>query len=338
MKFIDEVKIFIGSGHGGRGCVSFRREKYIPRGGPNGGDGGKGGDVIFVADNQLSTLLDLKYQQQYIAKDGEHGMGQNKHGKDAPDLIVHVPVGTLFKDFETGEVLYDLTAGGDSYVAAKGGIGGKGNAFFKSATHQAPKFAQPGMPGEERWLKLELKLLADVGLIGFPNAGKSTLISKISASKPKIADYPFTTLTPNLGVVRVRENQSFVVADIPGIIEGAHEGHGLGLRFLKHVERTHLLIHVLDPSDFTNRDMISDYEVLNKELKLYSPALSKKPQIIVVNKMDLTEAPEKLKKFEAYLKKKRKKGGFLHVSAATGLGIKDLIGHTFKALTELKAK
>ncbi len=338
MKFIDEVKIFVSSGHGGRGCVSFRREKYIPRGGPNGGDGGKGGDVIFVADSQLSTLLDLRYQQQYKAEDGEHGMGRDKHGKDAEDLIVRVPVGTVIRDFETGEDLYDLTHDGERFVAAKGGIGGKGNAFFKSATHQAPKFAQPGMPGEENWLKLELKLLADVGLIGFPNAGKSTIISKISASKPKIADYPFTTLTPNLGVVRVRENQNFVVADIPGIIEGAHEGHGLGLKFLKHVERTRLLLHVLDPSDFTNRDMINDYEVLNKELKLYSSSLARRPQVIVINKMDLTEAPEKLRKFEAYLKRKRKKARLFSVSAATGKGIKELIDYTFDTLTELKAK
>lgn len=336
MKFIDEVKIFVSSGHGGRGCVSFRREKYIPRGGPNGGDGGRGGDVIFVADSQLSTLLDLRYQQQYIAQDGEHGMGRDKHGKDATNLVVRVPVGTVLKDFDTGEILCDLAHDGERFIAAKGGIGGKGNAFFKSATHQAPKFAQPGMPGEERWLKLELKLLADVGLLGFPNAGKSTLISMISASRPKIADYPFTTLVPNLGVVKVREGQSFVVADIPGIIEGAHEGHGLGLRFLKHVERTRLLIHILDPSDFTNRDMINDYEVLNRELKFYSPSLSKKPQIVVVNKMDLTEAPEKLQKFEAYLKKKRKKAELFAVSAATGAGIKELIDRTFNLLAELK--
>jgi len=338
MKFIDEVKIFVSSGHGGRGAVSFRREKFIPRGGPNGGDGGRGGDVVFVADTQLATLLDFRYHQKYEAEEGEHGMGRDKHGKDAPNLIVHVPVGTVIKDFESGEVLHDLTLDGERFVAAQGGIGGKGNAFFKSATHQAPKFAQPGMPGEEKWLKLELKLLADVGLIGFPNAGKSTIISKISASKPKIADYPFTTLTPNLGVVRVRENQNFVVADIPGIIEGAHEGHGLGLKFLKHVERTRLLVHILDPSDFTDRDMINDYEVLNKELKLYSASLSRKPQIIVINKMDLTEAPEKLKKFEAYLKKKRKKVSLFSVSAATGLGIKELIDNTYNLLTEMKTK
>ncbi|HLB05852.1 MAG TPA: Obg family GTPase CgtA, partial [Thermodesulfobacteriota bacterium] len=252
--------------------------------------------------------------------------------------VVRVPAGTVMRDFETGEVLYDLTHDGERFIAAKGGIGGKGNAFFKSATHQAPKFAQPGMPGEENWLQLELKLLADVGLIGFPNAGKSTLISKISASKPKIADYPFTTLTPNLGVVRVRENQNFVVADIPGIIEGAHEGHGLGLKFLKHVERTSLLLHLLDPSDFTNRDMINDYEVLNKELKLYSASLAKRPQVIVINKMDLTEAPDKLRKFEAYLKKKRKKAKLFPISAATGSGIKELISYTFDMLTELKTK
>ncbi len=338
MKFIDEVKIFVSSGHGGRGCVSFRREKFIPWGGPNGGDGGRGGDVVFVGDSQLSTLLDLRYHQKYEAEEGEHGMGRDKHGKDAEDRIVRVPVGTVIKEFETGEILYDLTHDGERFVAAKGGIGGKGNAFFKSATHQAPKFAQPGMPGEEKWLQLELKLLADVGLIGFPNAGKSTLISKISASKPKIADYPFTTLTPNLGVVRVRENQNFVVADIPGIIEGAHEGHGLGLKFLKHVERTSLLLHLLDPSDFTNRDMLNDYEILNRELKLYSASLAKRPQVIVVNKMDLTEAPDKLKKFEAYLKKKRKKVKLFPISAVTGSGIKELISYTFDMLIELKTK
>lgn len=338
MKFIDEVKVFISSGHGGQGCVSFRREKFIPRGGPNGGDGGKGGDVVFVADRELTTLLDLRYRQKYEAEAGGNGMGRDKHGKDAPDRIIRVPVGTVFKDSETGEVLYDLIHDGERYMAARGGIGGKGNAFFKSATHQAPKFAQPGMPGEEKQLKLELKLLADVGLIGFPNAGKSTLISMISASKPKIADYPFTTLTPNLGVVKVREGQSFVVADIPGIIEGAHEGHGLGLRFLKHVERTHLLLHVLDPSDFTNRDMINDYEVLNRELKLYSSPLARKPQIIVINKMDLSEASERLKKFETYLKKKKKKAKLFSISAATGDGIQELINCTYKMLAELKEK
>ncbi|OGP91961.1 MAG: GTPase ObgE, partial [Deltaproteobacteria bacterium RBG_16_54_18] len=249
MQFIDETTISVKAGHGGRGCVSFRREKFVPRGGPNGGDGGMGGDVIVVAQEGLSTLLDLRYQKNYRADNGGHGQGQNKTGKSAETLIIPVPVGTVIKDAETKEVLKDLVRATDQYIAAKGGRGGKGNAWFTTATRQAPRFAQPGEEGEQRQLQLELKLLADVGLVGRPNVGKSTLLSRVSAARPKIADYPFTTLIPNLGVVSYGEHKTFVMADIPGLIAGAHQGQGLGSRFLRHIERTQLLAHLIDISE-----------------------------------------------------------------------------------------
>ena len=258
MQFVDYTKIYVKAGDGGRGCVAFRREKYVPRGGPSGGDGGRGGHIIFRASRELNTLLDLRYQREYKAKRGQHGMGKKMHGKDGEDRIIPVPVGTLIKDAGTEEVLADLDSEGVETIIAKGGRGGQGNAHFATPTRQAPKFAQPGEEGEEKNLVIELKLLADVGLIGLPNAGKSTLISVISSARPKIADYPFTTLTPNLGVVKLKDLRSFVVADIPGLIEGAHRGAGLGFQFLRHVERTSMLLHLVDASDMPETDPVED--------------------------------------------------------------------------------
>ena len=272
MKFIDEVKIRTIAGDGGRGCVSFRREKFVPRGGPNGGDGGAGGDVVAVADPQLTTLLDLRYQKQYKAGRGEHGMGKDCHGRRGEDRVIHVPVGTIIRDATTGELLGDLETVGDRVVIAAGGRGGKGNAHFVSSTNRSPRFAQPGEPGEDRELEIELRLLADVGIIGLPNAGKSTLIAAISAVRPKIADYPFTTLVPNLGVVGYDDGKSFVVADIPGLIEGAHEGQGLGHKFLRHVMRTRLLIHLLDASTVDENNPLAAWNIINRELELFDPA------------------------------------------------------------------
>ncbi|MEQ8182082.1 MAG: GTPase ObgE [Smithellaceae bacterium] len=332
MKFVDEVKIYIRAGHGGAGCVSFRREKFIPRGGPDGGEGGKGGDVIFRASESHRTLLDLRYQQQFLAKNGDPGSGNNRSGKSAADLEIVVPVGTVIKDFETGEILADLPAAGQIYVAGHGGIGGKGNAHFATSTHQTPRFAQEGMPGDERWLQLELKLLADVGIIGFPNAGKSTFISRVSAARPKIADYPFTTLTPHLGVVKHLDSNSFVLADIPGLIPGAHEGHGMGIQFLKHVERTALLLHIIDISDESSNNALQNFKVINKELEFYNPQLLAKPQIVALNKIDLPYVREQVKKEVARFKKK---GIILHpFSAATGEGIKEILNEIIEKLNQ----
>ncbi len=336
VKFIDEAKIYVKSGAGGRGCVSFRREKYVPRGGPNGGDGGNGGDVFLITNENMSSLLDHRYKQHYKAKRGEHGKGKDMHGKNAETLYIPVPVGTIVRDFETGEVLGDLTEKDETLLVAKGGRGGKGNARFTTSTNQAPKIAEPGGDGEERTLILELKLLADVGIIGFPNAGKSTLISRISAARPKVADYPFTTLVPNLGVVSYGDGKTFIVADIPGIIEGAHEGAGLGIQFLRHVERTKLLIHLLDLSPATGRDPIDDYETLNRELGAYSAELSKKPQIVAPNKIDITEAREKLKEVKKYFDKKGIT--ICPVSSATGDGLKELVLAAVKELEALRPK
>jgi len=256
--FIDEVKISVRAGHGGSGCVSFRREKYVPRGGPDGGDGGRGGNIVFLADRGETTLLKFRYKKIFDAQRGGNGEGRNRHGRDGEDVIITVPLGTVIKDAETGEVLCDLTDDGMEYIACEGGIGGKGNAFFKSSVRQAPKFAQPGMPGMERELQLELKLLADVGLVGLPNAGKSTLISRLTAARPKIADYPFTTIEPKIGVVKA-EDDSFVMADMPGLIKGAHDGKGLGIKFLRHIERTKILVYVLDMAAFDGRDPYDDF-------------------------------------------------------------------------------
>lgn len=328
MKFVDEVKIYVKAGHGGSGCVSFRREKFVPKGGPDGGDGGKGGDVIFKATESHHTLLDLKYKQHQTAKNGGHGSGNHRTGKSADDLVVPVPVGTIFKNFETGEELADLSKAGQTFIAARGGIGGKGNAHFTTSTHQTPRFAQEGMEGEEFTLKLELKLLADVGIIGFPNAGKSTFISRVSAAKPKIADYPFTTMTPHLGVVKYSDGKSFVIADIPGLISGAHEGLGMGDKFLKHVERTSVLLHIIDISVEPHTDAWSNFTTINKELKNYNTELIEKPQIVSLNKIDLPDVKERVKKEVALFKKK---GIILHpFSAVTGEGIKEILNQIIK--------
>ncbi|MEM4408188.1 MAG: GTPase ObgE [Candidatus Caldarchaeum sp.] len=330
VKFIDEAKIYVKAGRGGNGCISFRREKFVPRGGPDGGDGGKGGDVVIEARSNMTSLLDFRYKQHYRAKSGEHGRGKNQHGKGAPPLIVPVPVGTVVKDAATGKVIADLTRDGQRVTVARGGRGGKGNARFVTPTRQAPRYAERGEDGEERTLQLELKLLADVGIVGFPNAGKSTLISRISAATPKIADYPFTTLFPNLGVVRYGEGKTFVIADIPGLIKGAHEGAGLGIAFLKHIERTRVLIHLLDLSPYTGRDPIEDYKTMNEELASYDADLMKKPQIVAANKIDLKEAQDNLSKVRDYFEKEGIE--VIPISSLTGEGLDRLIQKTVAVL------
>lgn len=323
MQFVDYTKIYVKAGDGGRGCVAFRREKYVPRGGPSGGDGGRGGHIIFRASRELNTLLDLRYQREYKAERGQHGMGKKMHGKNGEDRIIPVPVGTIIKDADTEEMLADLDSEGVETIIAKGGRGGQGNAHFATPTRQAPKFAQPGEEGEEKDLVIELKLLADVGLIGLPNAGKSTLISVISSARPKIADYPFTTLTPNLGVVKLKDFRSFVVADIPGLIEGAHKGAGLGFQFLRHVERTSLLLHLVDASDMPDSDPVEDLKKINKELELYSSKLLKKTQAVVGTKTDIAIEKNRLRKLARYCKSKNI--DFFPVSAVIGKGIKELL-------------
>ena len=334
MQFIDQAKIYVKAGDGGRGCVSFRREKYIPKGGPNGGDGGRGGHVIFKATRAINTLLDIRYQQQHLAERGQHGMGKNMHGKDGEDLIIPVPLGTLIKDLETDEILNDLTTEGQEFIALKGGRGGLGNTHFKSATRQAPRYAQPGEPGEEKNLILELKLLADVGLIGLPNAGKSTLISSLSAARPKVADYPFTTLVPVLGVVKHEDFKSFVIADIPGLIEGAHKGAGLGFQFLRHVERTSILLHLVDISEMAEGDPVDNFEKINKELELYSPDLIKKPQAVAATKLDIKGDGKRLDRLSQYCKDKGY--DFFPICAVTGKGIKKLLTYLGKTVEEHK--
>lgn len=335
MKFIDEVEIYVKAGDGGRGCVSFRREKYVPRGGPDGGDGGKGGDIIIRASLSHKTLLDLKYKPYHVARHGGHGKGANRTGRNAEDVEIVVPVGTVIKDAETGEVLADLTMDGERCIVAKGGIGGKGNAWFATSTNQAPRYAQEGMKGEERRLRLELKLLADVGIIGFPNVGKSTFISRVSAARPKIADYPFTTLVPNLGVVKYNQHESFVIADIPGLIEGSHRGAGMGIQFLRHVERTSVLLHILDISREPHTGAWHDYETINRELAMYSPRLMEKPQVIAVNKIDLPITRERLKITIDMFEKNGLK--ILPFSAATGEGIDSVLKEVIKRLSITKA-
>lgn len=321
--FIDTAKIFIKSGDGGNGAVSFRREKYVPKGGPDGGDAGRGGDVVFVVDSGLRTLMDFRYKKKHVAEKGENGGGNNCHGKDGEDLIIKVPPGTIIKDVETGRVIADLTLENDRVVAARGGRGGKGNARFATPTRQAPNFAEPGQLGEERWVTLELKLLADVGLIGFPNVGKSTILSMVTAARPKIANYHFTTLSPNLGVVEIQGGKSFVLADIPGLIEGAHEGVGLGHEFLRHVERTKVLIHVVDISGVEGRNPIEDFDKINDELKLYSEKLTTKVQVIAANKADIPGAEEN---FEAFKKEMEDRGyRIFKISAATNSGLRELM-------------
>lgn len=329
MHFVDEVRLHIKAGDGGRGCVAFLREKYRPRGGPAGGNGGNGGSVILRVNSQLSTLVDLTAQKHLRAEGGEHGRGKDQHGKNGPDLIVRVPQGTLVKDDETGELLADLNTPEAEVIAAKGGKGGKGNAFFATSTNRAPRFAQPGIPGEERTLLLELRLLADVGLVGFPNAGKSTLISAVSAARPRVADYPFTTLTPNLGVVRYNEEQSFVMADVPGLIEGAHEGHGLGIRFLRHLSRTSVLVHLLDISD-PGRDPLHDYDVINHELACFDDELDKRQQILVITKLDLPTTRERLPEVQHTFTQRGIQA--LAISAATREGLKPLLDRIIQVL------
>jgi GTP-binding protein len=321
MLFIDEVNISVKAGDGGNGCLAFRREKFVPRGGPSGGDGGRGGDVVMVATDHLYTLLHFRFNPEHKAQRGRHGEGSDKTGHNGHSIELATPVGTVVYDADTGELLHDFVAAGDRFIVAKGGRGGRGNARFATSTHQTPTEHEDGKPGEERRLRLELKLLADVGLVGFPNAGKSTLISRISAAKPKIADYPFTTLVPNLGVVSTDDQRTFVVADIPGLIEGAHEGHGLGIQFLRHVERTRLLAHLVDVSD-TGRDPVHDFEVILSELASFSDDLAAKPMIVVATKMDAAQDPKRV----AALQRLAKKRGmpFFKISSVTGDGIKEL--------------
>jgi GTP-binding protein len=287
VKFIDEAIITVQSGNGGRGCVSFRREKYVPRGGPDGGDGGKGGDVILKSTSRRRTLYPFQFKRQFKAQDGAHGQGKQKTGRNGSDLIIEIPPGTLVKDADTDEILKDFTAAGESYSVVNGGKGGLGNARFKTSTNRTPRYSQPGEPGQSRELKLELKLLADVGIIGLPNVGKSTLLSSISSATPKIGNYPFTTLTPTLGVIETGWTEPFVVADIPGLIEGAHQGAGLGIRFLRHIERTRILIHLLDAQTINPEQPLMGYEIINSELQFFNPQLPQKPQIVVLNKIDL---------------------------------------------------
>ena len=332
--FIDKAKIFVKSGDGGNGCVSFRREKYVPLGGPDGGDGGKGGSVIFEVDPGLTTLLDFKYKKKFVAEAGGKGEGSKCYGKDGDDLHVKVPMGTIIRDFESNKIIADLSHKDDVFVLAKGGKGGKGNCKFCTPTRQAPHFAEPGIPGEERWITLELKLLADVGLVGFPNVGKSTFLSTVTAAKPKIANYHFTTLKPNLGVVKAEGINAFVMADIPGIIEGAAEGVGLGLDFLRHIERTRLLIHVVDISGIEGRDPFEDFVKINEELKKYSVKLWDRPQIVVANKADMLYDEEVYEDF----KKKVNELGFDKVykmSAATKSGVDEIIKEAGRMLTEI---
>ena len=328
--FIDEAKIRVKAGDGGNGCMAFRREKFVPRGGPSGGDGGRGGDVIMESSQSHNTLIHFRYNPEHKAQRGQHGMGSNCSGLDGNSIILKVPVGTSLYDQETGELIHDFSTPDDRLVIAKGGRGGRGNQHFATSTHQAPREHELGRPGEERAYRLELKLLADVGLVGYPNAGKSTLISRISAAKPKIADYPFTTLEPNLGVVTVGEEpnlESFVVADVPGLIEGAHLGSGLGVQFLRHIERTRLLVHLVDVSDASGRpDPVEDFKVINKELANFGnrsgeQPLAEKPMIVVATKIDSAN-PEKLKKLAAHAK--RRKLEFHAISAVTGEGIDEL--------------
>lgn len=332
--FIDTAKIHVKSGNGGNGSISFRREKYAPLGGPDGGDGGRGADVVLVSDPDMTTLLDFSYKKKYVAENGQNGAGSKCYGKDGETLYIKVPMGTVVRDVETNKVMADLSHPGEKYVVAKGGKGGKGNAKFATPTRQAPDFAEPGMPGEERWISFELKLLADVGLIGFPNVGKSTILSVVSKARPKIANYHFTTLKPNLGVVAISGIQSFVIADIPGLIEGAAEGIGLGIDFLRHIERTRLLIHVVDISGVEGRDPYEDFLRINEELKKYSIKLWDRPQIIAANKSDMLYDEEIFEEF----KKKVEALGYkrvFRISGATREGVDDLMKEAAEVLSTI---
>ena len=330
MRFVDEVTVEVRGGDGGNGSVAFRREKFVPFGGPAGGDGGDGGDVVFRADERLSTLLDLRYRRKLIAKNGENGRGKDQYGAAGDDLVVRVPIGTQVFDAETGETIADLDANGREHVVAKGGRGGRGNIHFATPQDRAPRRAEPGEPGEQRMLRIELKLLADVGLLGYPNVGKSTLIASISRARPKIADYPFTTLVPNLGVAAVGE-RSFVVADIPGIIEGAAEGAGLGHRFLKHVERTRVLLHMVTLDPDPERKPLHDYDVLLRELARFEPELARRPMIVAVSKLDLPDVKKRLPSIRRGMKA-RGVERVLAFSAATGEGVDDLLHEIVRVL------
>jgi len=334
--FVDEAKIRVKAGDGGNGCVAFRREKFVPRGGPSGGDGGRGGDVIMESSERHNTLVHFRFNPEYKAERGRHGEGSNCTGREGETVVLKVPVGTIVYDELSGELVHDFTGPDEHVIIARGGRGGRGNARFATATHQAPRECEQGFPGEERVLRLELKLLADVGLVGYPNAGKSTLISRISAARPKIADYPFTTLQPNLGVVVVGEPAdeiSFVVADIPGLIEGASEGAGLGTQFLRHIERTRLLVHLVDVSDASGRpDPVADYEVITRELATFGAGLDSKPTVVVASKIDVAN-PDKLAKLKRYCK--RKKLGLFPISAVTGEGVDALKQEMAKRVEQL---
>src|SRR2546423_3948585 len=332
--FIDRTKIRVQGGHGDNGVTAFRREKFVPRGGPSGGDGGRGGDVWIVADASLNTLLHLRYNPLHVAGRGLHGEGSNRSGKDGDDAIVRVPLGTQVFDPRTNELLFDLAEDGQRWLAARGGRGGFGNAHFATSTNRAPRYHQEGSPGEEFEFQLELKLLADVGLVGFPNAGKSTFISTVSAAHPKIADYPFTTLEPHLGVVDLGDFRTFVIADIPGLIQGAHEGHGLGDRFLRHVERTKLLLHLVDVSSASGRDAVSDYEVINHELAAYDPRLAERGQFVVATKIDALDEPARLENLRERAQQDGR--GFFAISAVAGTGVRRLLYANGRQLDEMR--
>jgi GTP-binding protein len=331
---MDTARIQVKAGNGGNGCISFRREKYVPRGGPDGGDGGNGGNVAFVATLGMSTLIDLHHNPRQVAGNGGHGTGKQRDGADGADRIIKVPAGTIVRDYETQDILADLTVPDQTVIVVRGGIGGKGNSRFKSSTFQAPRVAEKGEPGQEREISLEVKLIADVGLVGYPNAGKSTLLARTSAATPKIASYPFTTLIPNLGVVRIDREQNFVLADIPGLIEGAHKGAGLGHQFLRHIERTRMLIHVIDLSATDGRDPIKDYEQLNLELGHYNPILMDLPQLIALNKTDVPEAEANIALVQAYFDKRK----VFPISAITGDGVDELMHQAYRSLQYLKTK
>ena len=330
--FYDRAKIYVRGGDGGNGCVAFRREKYVPEGGPAGGDGGRGGNVIFRGDEGLRTLVDFRYQRHYKADRGRNGQSKGMHGRGAEDFLIRVPLGTVIREEDSNQLLGDITAHDQEVVVARGGRGGRGNARFASSQNKAPTMAEKGEPGEDRQLILELKLLADVGLVGYPNAGKSTLIARISAARPKIANYPFTTLTPNLGVVSLGEGESFVVADIPGLIEGAHTGAGLGHYFLRHVERTKLLVHMLDGAGTEGRDPLDDFQIINRELELYNEALAGRAQVVAVNKMDLPDSEENLMRIKEALSGEYE---IFPISAVTGEGVPELIRRVNVLLKEL---
>jgi GTPase len=335
--FVDQVDIHVTAGNGGKGCLSFRREKYVPRGGPDGGDGGAGGSVFIVASAHKNTLIDFRFHPEFEARRGQHGQGANRTGQEGDDLEIDVPVGTLvYEKLPEGgtQLIADLAEAGQRVLIAKGGRGGLGNARFATSTNRAPRKTQPGEAGEERSLRLELKLLADVGLVGFPNAGKSTLISRVSAARPKVADYPFTTLTPHLGVVSMDADRSFVVADVPGLIEGAHAGQGLGHQFLRHIERTKVLIHLVDVSSASGRDPVQDFETVKEELRLFNPQVAAKPQLVAANKIDALDEPERLLALERHVKKS--KLPLFRISGVTGEGVPALLEAAWREIASVR--